>query len=192
MLTTNLVFLQEFELDGDITAQSFIFVSVDLVLLLSHLNAYHCSCIPRAQTHLLQIRAVGIKLKSATQKQYRLSQTLILHAITGLEFIFFFQLNYKTVCWGWGLLPCIFILLDSHQSIFHCFVDQGVDTGHKEVDGTQQSLAILTEQFLCFCIITKFILQRNTNVLHTAGIFMSNHPAGSFGRIVPVTLGTSG
>lgn len=60
----NLVFFQEFKLDGDITTQPFIFVSVDLVLMLSHLNANHASCIPWSQTQFLQIRAIGIKLKS--------------------------------------------------------------------------------------------------------------------------------
>lgn len=62
-------------------------------------------------------------------------------------------------------IPCIFVLLNRHQSIFHCFVDQCVDTGYEEVDGTKQSLAILTQQLLCFCIIPKLILQRNTEVL---------------------------
>lgn len=63
------------------------------------------------------------------------------------------------------LLPCVFIQLNGQQSILHCFVDQGVDTRHKEVDGTKQSLAILTQQLLCFCIIPKLVLQRSTQVL---------------------------
>lgn len=53
-------------------------------------------------------------------------------------------------------------MLNGHQGILHCFVDQGVDTGYEEVDGTEQSLAILTQQLLCFCIIPKLVLQRNT------------------------------
>lgn len=61
---TNLVFLQKFELDGDVTAQSFILVSVDLIIVLSHLDAHHGGCIPWAQAQLLQVRAVGVKLKS--------------------------------------------------------------------------------------------------------------------------------
>lgn len=62
-------------------------------------------------------------------------------------------------------IPCIFIMSDCHQSILHGFIDQGVYAGHKEVDGAQQSLTILAQQLLCFCIIPKFILQGNTQVL---------------------------
>lgn len=66
----NLVFLQEFKLDGDVTAQPFIFVSVDLVVVLSHLDADHGGCIPRTQTQLLQVGAIGIELKSAHKKNH--------------------------------------------------------------------------------------------------------------------------
>lgn len=86
-------------------------------------------------------------------------------------------------------IPCIFVLLDRHQSIFHCFVDQCVDTGYEEVDGAKQSLAILTQQLLCFCIIPKLILQRNTEVL-PANV-MTCH-MGRFCNTIPATLGTSG
>lgn len=61
---TNLVFLQKFELDGDVTAQPFILVSVDLVIVLRHLDAHHGGRVPRAEAQLLQVRAVGVKLKS--------------------------------------------------------------------------------------------------------------------------------
>lgn len=67
----------------------------------------------------------------------------------------------------WDVLPCIFIELDGHQGIFHSFVDQGVDTGHKEVYGSKQSFPILTQELLCFCIISKLILQRKVEVLLT-------------------------
>lgn len=68
--TANLVFLQEFELDSNITTQSFVFVSVDLVIMLSHVNADHGSCIPRAQTQLFQVGTVGIELKSACKNNH--------------------------------------------------------------------------------------------------------------------------
>lgn len=34
-------------------------------------------------------------------------------------------------------LPGIFIHLDRHQGVLHGLVDQCVDAGHKEVDGTK-------------------------------------------------------
>lgn len=67
--STNLVFLQKFELDGDVAAQPFILVSVDLVVVLSHLDAHHGGCVPRAEAQLLQVRAVGVKLKSGRKIQ---------------------------------------------------------------------------------------------------------------------------
>lgn len=77
------------------------------------------------------------------------------------------------------MLPCVFIQLNGHQSILHCFVDQGVDTGHEEGDGTEQSLAIPTQQLLCFCIIPKLILQRKAQVL-PANFSSKSHHKGSF------------
>lgn len=53
--TTNLVFLQKFEFDGHVTAQPLVFLSVDLVLLLGHLDAYHGGGVSRAQAELLQV-----------------------------------------------------------------------------------------------------------------------------------------
>ncbi len=66
-------------------------------------------------------------------------------------------------------------MLNGHQRILHCFVDQGVYTGHKKVDGTKQSLAVLTQQLLSFSIVPKLILQRNTGVLPANFIFLSRH-----------------
>lgn len=57
------------------------------------------------------------------------------------------------------LLPRVFIVFDGHQSVLHGLVDQGVHTGHKEADGAEQSLAVFTQQLLCFCVIAKLVLQ---------------------------------
>lgn len=90
-------------------------------------------------------------------------------------------------------LPCIFIMLDGHQGIFHSFVDQGVDTGHKEVYGSEQSFPIFTQELLCFCIISKLVLQRKAEVLPTDVSFTATSlHSGSPWNILPVTLGTSG
>lgn len=59
----NLVFLQEFKFNCDIATQPFVFVSMDLIIMLSHLNADHGSCISGAQTQLLQIGPISIKFK---------------------------------------------------------------------------------------------------------------------------------
>lgn len=61
------------------------------------------------------------------------------------------MLNEKT-------LPGIFIHLDRHQGVLHGLVDQCVDAGHKEVNGTKQSFSILTQQLLSLCIVAKLIL----------------------------------
>lgn len=98
-----------------------------------------------------------------------------------------------------GLLPCIFIVLNGHQSILHCFVDQGVDTGHEEADSTEQSLAILTQKLLCFGIIPKLVLQRKKEKVLPANLISMSRKKwelrgqkGQRGNIIPATLGTSG
>lgn len=63
--TVNLVFLQEFEFNCDIATQPFVFVSMDLIVMLSHLDAGHGSCISGAQTQLFQIGPIGIEFKPA-------------------------------------------------------------------------------------------------------------------------------
>lgn len=55
LLSTNLIFLQEFELDDDIRAEPFVLVLMDLVLLLSSVNAGHGDSVSRTRTQLLQV-----------------------------------------------------------------------------------------------------------------------------------------
>lgn len=69
-------------------------------------------------------------------------------------------------------VPGIFIQPNGHQRILHGLVDQRVDTGDEEVDGTQQGFAVLTQQLLCFCIIPKLVLQTETKVLPAGFILM--------------------
>lgn len=86
-------------------------------------------------------------------------------------------------------------MLNGHQCILHCFVNQGVDTGYKKVDGTEQGLAILAQKLLSFCIIPKLVLQKNTYVLHA---YLMKEGGGwgcvwsGVDNTLPVTLGTSG
>lgn len=58
-----LILLKELEFDGDVTAQSLVLVSVDLVLLLGHLDPHHGPRIAGARTQLLQVRSVCIVLQ---------------------------------------------------------------------------------------------------------------------------------
>lgn len=117
---TNLVFLQEFQFDGDITTQPLIFVSMDLIVMLSHLDADHGSCISGAQTQLFQIGPIGIKFKPACEtraQDYRTPPP---------------NLPTRNLI---ELLPRVFIQPNGHQGILHGFVDQRVDAGDKEVYG---------------------------------------------------------
>lgn len=58
----HLVFFQEIELDANITAETFIFVLLDLVLLLSSLDTNHSNSVPWANVQLFQICSVCIEL----------------------------------------------------------------------------------------------------------------------------------
>ena len=55
-------------------------------------------------------------------------------------------------------LPGTFIHLDRHQGVLHGLIDQCVDAGHKEVNGTKQSLPVLTQQLLSLCVVAELIL----------------------------------
>lgn len=57
-------------------------------------------------------------------------------------------------------LPGILKQFNCHQSVIHGFVNQCVDTGHKEVNCTKQSLSILTQELLCLSIEPKLILKK--------------------------------
>lgn len=63
--TINLVFLQEFKFNCDIATQPFVFLSMDLIVMLSHLDADHGCCVSGAQTQLFQIGPIGIKFEPA-------------------------------------------------------------------------------------------------------------------------------
>lgn len=56
-------------------------------------------------------------------------------------------------------LPSILIQLDGHERVLHGLVHQGVNAGHKEVDGAQQGFAILAEQLLGLSIVAKLVLR---------------------------------
>lgn len=58
-----------------------------------------------------------------------------------------------------SIVPCILIHLDGHECVLHGLVDECVDAGDEKVDGTQQGLTVLTQQFLSFCIVPKFVLE---------------------------------
>lgn len=73
-----------------------------------------------------------------------------------------------------SILPCILIHLDGHERVFHGLVDECVYAGYEKVDGAQQSLSVLTQQFLSFCVVAKFILEAEKNNPQT--VFFSNNP----------------
>lgn len=53
-------------------------------------------------------------------------------------------------------------MLDGHQRILHSFIDQSVHAGHKEVDGTKQSLPVFAQQLLRLRVVSELVLQRKT------------------------------
>lgn len=67
----HLIFFQELDFDGDITAETFIFVLLDLVLLLSSLDTSHSNSVPWAHVQLLQICPVRIELQPTEQRNIR-------------------------------------------------------------------------------------------------------------------------
>lgn len=156
----NLVFLQEFKFNCDIATQPFVFVSMDLIVMLSHLDADHGSCISGAQTQLFQIGPIGIKFKPACKHK----SSGLSHAPTTTSSS---SKNFKQ-----DFIPRIFIQSNGHERILHGFVDQRVDTGDEEVYGTKQGFTVLTQQLLRFCIIPKLVLRRETKVLPAGLILM--------------------
>lgn len=67
-LPTDLILLQEFEFNGDVWAEAFILVLLDLVLLLSGIYACHGYSVPRTHTQFLQVWPVGIELQSGHKR----------------------------------------------------------------------------------------------------------------------------
>lgn len=65
----HLVFLQELELDGDVVAQSLVFVLVDLILLLCGIDARHGHGIPWSHVEFFQIGSVSVKLQPAREEE---------------------------------------------------------------------------------------------------------------------------
>lgn len=162
--TINLVFLQEFKFNCDVATQPFVFVSMDLIVMLSHLDADHGCCISGAQTQLFQVGPIGIKFEPACKhKSSSSSHCTHCYLIS--------QNNFNN-----NFLPRIFIQPNGHQRVFHGFVDQRVDTGDKEVYGPQQGFTVPTQQLLRFCIIPKLILWRETQAL-PAGRTLMQRPS---------------
>lgn len=61
----HLVLLQELELDGNVTAQSLIFVLMDLILLLRRINTRYGHGVPWSHVQFFQIGSVSVKLQPA-------------------------------------------------------------------------------------------------------------------------------
>ena len=57
------------------------------------------------------------------------------------------------------MLPRNLILLYSHDAVFHGLVDDGIDRADKEIESSEELLAILSEVALGFSIVKKLFLE---------------------------------
>lgn len=70
----HLVFLQKFELDGNVAAQSLIFVLLDLILLLRDIDARYGHSVSWSHVQFIQIGSVSVKLQPARGRKTNQTQ----------------------------------------------------------------------------------------------------------------------